>query len=128
MCVDWQKAKRCCFQRIERNGFGVTPMELELRFAGADLPHSGDLAIDVMRCAKVALNCVGRTLGKPSLGDDEASSLLGTRLRDPRFLAGIARTTACAVASDPVHTDCSLSGEQKTLGRETRFGRRETLE
>lgn len=55
--VAWQNDQKICFLRLEWRGFGDTPMQLELRFSGEDSPNSCGMAIDAIRCAKVALDC-----------------------------------------------------------------------
>lgn len=55
--VAWQHDQKVCFLRMEWRGFGDTPMQLELRFSGEDSPNSCGMAIDAIRCAKVALDC-----------------------------------------------------------------------
>lgn len=54
--VPWQKDNKVCFLRIESNHFGDVPMNLELRLSVEDSPNSAGVAIDSIRCAKLALN------------------------------------------------------------------------
>ena len=54
--VAWQNDQKVCFLRLEWRGFGDTPMNLELRFAGEDSPNSAGMGIDAIRCAKLALD------------------------------------------------------------------------
>ncbi|MCB9554548.1 MAG: inositol-3-phosphate synthase [Deltaproteobacteria bacterium] len=60
--VPWQKDNKVCFLRIEWDGFGGVPMHLEARLSVEDSPNSAGVAIDGIRCAKVALE---RGLGGP---------------------------------------------------------------
>jgi myo-inositol-1-phosphate synthase len=60
--VEWQKDNKVAFIRMEWAGFGETPMNLELRLSVEDSPNSAGVAIDAIRCAKVALD---RGIGGP---------------------------------------------------------------
>jgi len=53
--VPWQKDNKVCFLRMEGKLFGDVPMNLELRLSVEDSPNSAGVAIDMVRCAKVAL-------------------------------------------------------------------------
>jgi myo-inositol-1-phosphate synthase len=53
--VAWQKDNKVCFVRMEWRGFGELPMNLELRLSVEDSPNSAGVAIDAIRCAKLAL-------------------------------------------------------------------------
>jgi myo-inositol-1-phosphate synthase len=52
--VPWQKDNKICFLRMEGRGFGGVPMHLELRLSVEDSPNSGGVAIDAIRCCKMA--------------------------------------------------------------------------
>jgi len=52
--VAWQKDNKVCFVRMEWRGFGDTEMNLELRLSVEDSPNSAGVAIDAIRCAKLA--------------------------------------------------------------------------
>ncbi len=52
--VPWQQDNKVCFLRIEGRGFGGVPLNLELRLSVEDSPNSGGVAIDAIRCCKVA--------------------------------------------------------------------------
>lgn len=52
--VAWQKDNKICFIRMEWDGFGDVPMNLEMRLSVEDSPNSGGVAIDAIRCAKLA--------------------------------------------------------------------------
>lgn len=53
--VAWQKDNKICFIRMEGKLFGDIPMDLELRLSVEDSPNSGGVAIDAIRCCKLAL-------------------------------------------------------------------------
>lgn len=54
--VPWQKDNKVCFLRIEWEGFGAVPMHVEARLSVEDSPNSAGVAIDAIRCAKLALD------------------------------------------------------------------------
>jgi myo-inositol-1-phosphate synthase len=54
--VAWQKDNKICFIRMEGRLFGDVPMHLELRLSVEDSPNSAGVAIDAIRCCKLALN------------------------------------------------------------------------
>ena len=54
--VAWQNDNKVCFIRMEGRLFGDVPMNLELRLSVEDSPNSAGVAIDMIRCAKVALD------------------------------------------------------------------------
>lgn len=54
--VAWQRDNKVCFIRMEWNGFGDVPMNLELRLSVEDSPNSAGVAIDAIRCAKLGLD------------------------------------------------------------------------
>ncbi len=54
--VAWQNDNKICFIRMEGRLFGDVPMNLELRLSVEDSPNSAGVAIDMIRCAKVALD------------------------------------------------------------------------
>lgn len=62
--VPWQKDNKVCFLRIEYAGFGEVPMHVEARLSVEDSPNSAGVAIDGIRCAKVAME---RGIGGPLL-------------------------------------------------------------
>lgn len=53
--VPWQKDNKVCFLRMEGAMFGDVPLNLELRLSVEDSPNSAGVAIDMIRCAKLAL-------------------------------------------------------------------------
>ena len=60
--VPWQNDNKICFLRMEGTMFGGVPMNLELRLSVEDSPNSAGVAIDMIRCAKLAKD---RGLGGP---------------------------------------------------------------
>ncbi len=62
--VPWQKDNKVCFIRIEGRGFGGIPVELELRLSVEDSPNSAGVAIDAIRCCRIARD---RGVGGPLL-------------------------------------------------------------
>ena len=85
--VAWQKDNKVCFMRMEGELFGQTPVNLELRLSVEDSPNSAGVVIDMIRCAKLALDQgQGGVLHAPSAcfckhppvqySDDEAHKLL----------------------------------------------------
>ncbi len=85
--VPWQKDNKVCFIRMEGRLFGDIPMNLELRLSVEDSPNSAGVAIDAIRCAKLALEQgLGGVLTAPSAyfckhppqqySDDEAFTMM----------------------------------------------------
>ncbi len=65
--IPWQKDNKICFIRMEGRLFGEVPMNLELRLSVEDSPNSAGVAIDAIRCIKLALDRgVGGVLEAPS--------------------------------------------------------------
>jgi myo-inositol-1-phosphate synthase len=54
--VAWQNDNKVCFVRMEGRLFGDVPMNLELRLSVEDSPNSAGVAIDAVRCCKLALD------------------------------------------------------------------------
>jgi len=54
--IPWQKDNKVCFLRMEGKLFGDIPMDIELRLSVEDSPNSAGVAIDVIRCTKLAFN------------------------------------------------------------------------
>ena len=54
--VAWQDDNKVCFLRMEGKLFGDVPMNLELRLSVEDSPNSAGVAIDAIRCCKLALD------------------------------------------------------------------------
>lgn len=53
--VPWQNDNKLCFLRIEGRKFGDVPVDIEVRLSVEDSPNSAGVAIDAIRCAKLAL-------------------------------------------------------------------------
>lgn len=65
--VPWLNDKKICFLRMEGRIFGNVPMDLELRLSVEDSPNSAGVAIDAIRCCKLALDRgIGGVLKGPS--------------------------------------------------------------
>lgn len=65
--VPWQNDQKICFIRMEGKLFGDIPMNLELRLSVEDSPNSAGVAIDAIRCCKLACNAhIGGVLSAPS--------------------------------------------------------------
>ena len=90
--VAWQNDNKCCFIRMEGKIFGNVPMNLELRLSVEDSPNSAGVAIDAIRCCKLALDRgQGGILTSPSayfmkhppkqFTDDEAFHMVETFIR-----------------------------------------------
>nr|WP_263012769.1 inositol-3-phosphate synthase [Laspinema sp. D3b] len=54
--VPWQKDNKVCFIRVEGKLFGDVPMNIEMRLSVEDSPNSAGVAIDAIRCCKLALD------------------------------------------------------------------------
>lgn len=54
--VAWQRDNKVCFLRIESTHFGDVPMNLEVRLSVEDSPNSAGVAIDSIRCCKLAMD------------------------------------------------------------------------
>ncbi len=52
--VAWQNDRKIAFIRMEGTMFGGVPMDLELRLSVEDSPNSAGVAIDLVRCARLA--------------------------------------------------------------------------
>ena len=52
--VPWQNDNKVCFLRMEGQLFGGVPMNIELRLSVEDSPNSAGVAIDLIRCARLA--------------------------------------------------------------------------
>ena len=65
--VPWQNDQKICFIRMEGKLFGDVSMNLELRLSVEDSPNSAGVAIDSIRCCKLALDRgIGGVLYSPS--------------------------------------------------------------
>jgi myo-inositol-1-phosphate synthase len=52
--VPWMNDNKVCYLRIEGEGFGNIPVNLELRLSVEDSPNSSGVVIDAIRCCKIA--------------------------------------------------------------------------
>lgn len=85
--VPWMNDNKVCFLRIEGEGFGNVPMNIELRLSVEDSPNSAGVVIDVIRCCRIAVDRgIGGALLSPSayfmkhpykqFADEEARSMV----------------------------------------------------
>lgn len=63
--VPWQHDNKVCFLRLEGRGFGGARIELEMRLSVEDSPNSAGVAIDAIRCCRLARD---RGVGGPLMG------------------------------------------------------------
>jgi myo-inositol-1-phosphate synthase len=63
--VPWLKDRKWAHIRLEGREFGDVPMSVELKLEVWDSPNSAGVAIDAIRCAKLALD---RGVGGPLIG------------------------------------------------------------
>jgi myo-inositol-1-phosphate synthase len=54
--VPWQRDNKICFIRVEGKLFGDVAMELDIKLSVEDSPNSAGVAIDSIRCCKLALD------------------------------------------------------------------------
>jgi len=54
--VPWLKDNKVCYIRIHSRHFGDIPMDVEVRLSVEDSPNSAGVAIDSIRCLKLALD------------------------------------------------------------------------
>lgn len=95
--VPWQQDNKIGFIRMEGKIFGEVPIDLELRLSVEDSPNSAGVVIDMIRCARIALDRGhAGVLNAPSaffckhppeqFTDDEAFRLVS------RFISGSQKT------------------------------------
>jgi myo-inositol-1-phosphate synthase len=60
--VPWQNDNKVCYLRIEGRGFAGAPIKLEMRLSVEDSPNSAGVAIDAIRCCRLARD---RKIGGP---------------------------------------------------------------
>jgi len=93
--VPWQKDNKLCFLRIEGEGFGGLPIEVELRLSVTDSPNSAGVGIDAIRFCRLGREMgLGGPMAAPSayfmkhpavqLPDDEARRELEELIADYR--------------------------------------------
>ncbi len=63
--VPWLTDRKFCFLRMEGMAFGNVPVNIELKLEVWDSPNSAGVAIDAIRCCKVAMD---RGIGGPLYG------------------------------------------------------------
>ncbi len=54
--IFWQNDNKVCFIRMEGKQFGDVPFNLELRLSVEDSPNSAGVAVDAIRCCKLAMD------------------------------------------------------------------------
>jgi myo-inositol-1-phosphate synthase len=54
--VPWQLDNKIAFIRVEGRLFGDVPMEIDVKLSVEDSPNSAGVAIDAIRCCKLALD------------------------------------------------------------------------
>ncbi len=93
--VPWQLDNKIAFIRVEGRLFGDVPMEIDLKLSVEDSPNSAGIAIDAIRCCKLALDRgIGGVLHSPSayfskhppvqMTDDEAYRCVEQFIRGER--------------------------------------------
>src|SRR5467141_2495757 len=93
--VPWQLDNKIAFIRVEGRLFGDVPMEIDLKLSVEDSPNSAGIAIDSIRCCKLALDRgIGGVLHSPSaffskhppvqMTDDEAYRCVEQFIRGER--------------------------------------------
>ena len=93
--VPWQLDNKIAFIRVEGRLFGDVPMEIDLKLSVEDSPNSAGVAIDAIRCCKLALDRgIGGALHSPSayfakrppvqMTDDEAHRCVEQFIRGER--------------------------------------------
>jgi len=60
--IPWLNDNKVCFLRMEGQGFGSIPLNIEVRLSVEDSPNSAGVVIDAIRCCKIARD---RKLGGP---------------------------------------------------------------
>lgn len=65
--IPWLNDNKICFLRMEGRGFGLIPINIELRLSVEDSPNSAGVVIDAIRCCKLAIDRkIGGVLISPS--------------------------------------------------------------
>jgi len=93
--VPWQLDNKIAFIRVEGRVFGDVPMEIDVKLSVEDSPNSAGIAIDAIRCCKLALDRgIGGVLHSPSayfskhppvqMTDDEAYRCVEQFIRGER--------------------------------------------
>ena len=93
--VPWQLDNKVAFIRVEGRLFGDVPMEMDVKLSVGRSPNSAGVAIDAIRCCKLALDRgIGGVLHSPSayfskhppvqMTDDEAYRCVEQFIRGER--------------------------------------------
>lgn len=93
--VAWQNDNKVCYLRMEGRGFGGFPVNLELRLSVEDSPNSAGVAIDAIRCCRLARD---RKIGGPLV------SISAYSMKHPP--KQIADTEAKELVSKFIHGTC----------------------
>lgn len=123
--VPWQHDNKICFIRMEGRLFGDVPMNLELRLSVEDSPNSAGVAIDAVRCCKVALERgIGGVLRAPSAYFckhplEQISDETAYRLTEAFINASWQSKKGAAVDSVKTGVGTGGSGEQPKTKMET---------
>ena len=125
--VPWQKDNKVCFLRMEGKIFGDVPMNLELRLSVEDSPNSAGVAIDLIRCCKLALERgIGGVLYGPAAylfkhppkqyTDDQAYRMIDDFINGQEPPEQKTAPTVAAIMSLPSETVASSRPPQVTTG------------
>lgn len=104
--IPWQDDNKVAFIRMEGQGFGGIPLDLELRLSVQDSPNSAGVVVDAVRCARLGLE-------KGLAGPLEAPSAYFMKSPPRQFRDEVARTelenflgreSVSAVGEDPAVT------------------------
>ena len=63
--VSWQNDNKVAFIRIEGRGFANVPLHMEVRLSVEDSPNSAGVAVDAIRCLKIAREKKSKALFTP---------------------------------------------------------------
>ena len=110
--VPWQLDNKIAFIRVEGRLFGDVPMEVDVKLSVEDSPNSAGVAIDAIRCCKLALDrVIGGVLHSAAayfakhppvqMNDHEARRAMED------FIAGAATASAASSAGFPARPVCS---------------------
>ena len=83
--IPWQDDNKVAFIRMEGQGFGAIPLDLELRLSVQDSPNSAGVVVDAVRCARLGLE-------KGLAGPLEAPSAYFMKSPPRQFRDEVART------------------------------------
>jgi myo-inositol-1-phosphate synthase len=99
--VAWQKDNKVCFLRMEGLLFGEVPMNIELRLSVEDSPNSAGVAIDLIRCARLALDRgQGGIVAAPSAAFCKRPAV---QMTDPEAQAALERFIRGTAPADTRH-------------------------